>query len=131
MKHATLAILAALFACVTANAQEGTKVAVVSPGRAFQEMQETKDLKQKMESDRQAIQAEGKRRQDEVEEAKKKRTLFNEGTEDFNKANKDLIEKAIGLQTWQEGQAVELDIQPGRKGRQAANLRLRQARASG
>jgi CspA family cold shock protein len=39
--------------------------------------------------------------------------------------------QASGLQTLQEGQAVELDIQPGRKGPQAANLRLRQARASG
>jgi CspA family cold shock protein len=39
--------------------------------------------------------------------------------------------QASGLQTLQEGQAVEFDIQQGRKGSQAANLRPRQARATG
>jgi Skp family chaperone for outer membrane proteins len=97
-----LSVAALVLPARFAAAQDGPRIAIVNPAKVFNEMQETKDLKQKMESDRQAIQAEGKRRQDEVEEAKKKRTLFNEGTEDFNKANKDLIEKAIGLQTWQE-----------------------------
>jgi cold shock protein len=39
--------------------------------------------------------------------------------------------QASGLQTLQEGQAVEFDIQQGRQGPQAANLRPRQARATG
>jgi cold shock protein len=39
--------------------------------------------------------------------------------------------QAGGLQTLQEGQAVEFDIQPGRKGPQATNLRPRQALGSG
>ena len=39
--------------------------------------------------------------------------------------------QASGLQTLQEGQAVEFDIEHGRKGPHAANLRPRQARASG
>ena len=39
--------------------------------------------------------------------------------------------QASGLQTLQEGQAVEFDVEQGRKGLQAANLRPRQARASG
>jgi CspA family cold shock protein len=39
--------------------------------------------------------------------------------------------QASGLQTLQEGQAVEFDIQQGPKGPQATNLRPRQARASG
>ena len=39
--------------------------------------------------------------------------------------------QASGLQTFQEGQAVEFGIEQGRKALQAANVRPRQARASG
>jgi len=85
-----------------AAAQDGPRIATVNPAKVFNEMQETKDLKQKMESDRTAIQNEAKRRSDDLEEAKKKRGIFTEGSEEFSKANKELIEKAVGLQTWQE-----------------------------
>src|SRR3954467_8246431 len=85
-----------------AAAQDGPRIATVNPAKVFNDMKETKDLKQKMESDRTAIQNEGKRRADDLEEAKKKLTIFNEGSEEYNKASKDVIEKAVGLQTWQE-----------------------------
>jgi CspA family cold shock protein len=39
--------------------------------------------------------------------------------------------QASGLPTLQDGQAVEFDIEPGRKGPQATNLRPGQARPSG
>jgi Skp family chaperone for outer membrane proteins len=83
-------------------AQEGPHIGIVNPAKIFNEMQETKDLKQKMENDRQAIQAEAKRRADDLEEAKKARALFTEGTDDFNKKNQEMIRKAVELQVWQE-----------------------------
>jgi Skp family chaperone for outer membrane proteins len=85
-----------------AAAQDSIKIATVNPAKVFNEMQETKDLKQKMESDRQAIQTEGKRRSDELDEAKKARGLFREDSEDFNKKNQEMIKKAVELQVWQE-----------------------------
>jgi Skp family chaperone for outer membrane proteins len=85
-----------------AAGQDGPKIATVNPAKVFNEMQETKDLKQKMENDRQAIQAEGKRRAEELEEAKKARAMLLEGSEDFNKKNQDMIKKAVELQVWQE-----------------------------
>jgi cold shock protein len=39
--------------------------------------------------------------------------------------------QASGLETLQDGQAVEFDIEQGRKGPQATNLRAGQARTSG
>jgi len=96
------AAVAALVAAPFATAQDVPRIAVVNPAKVFNEMQETKDLKQKMESDRQAIQAEAKRRADDLEEAKKARALFTEGSEDFNKKNQEMIRKAVELQVWQE-----------------------------
>jgi cold shock protein len=40
-------------------------------------------------------------------------------------------EQASGLQALREGQAVEFDVEQGRKAPQAANVGPRQARASG
>ena len=85
-----------------ASAQENPRIGIVNPAKIFNEMQETKDLKQKMENDRQSIQAEAKRRADDLEEAKKARALFTEGTDDFNKKNQEMIRKAVELQVWQE-----------------------------
>src|SRR4051794_41086420 len=105
--------LAACLAATPAAAQDAPRIAVVNPAKVFNEMQETKDLKQKMESDRKTITDEGTRRGQEVEDAKKRRALFNEGTDDFNKANKEYLEKVISAQAWQE--LIKADLQRQQK----------------
>ena len=107
------AAVAALVAAPVATAQDGPRIAVVNPAKVFNEMQETKDLKQKMEADRKTITDEGQRRGQEVEDAKKRRALFNEGTDDFNKANKEYLEKVISAQAWQE--LIKADLQRQQK----------------
>jgi Skp family chaperone for outer membrane proteins len=107
------AAVAALVAAPFATAQDNPRIAVVNPAKVFNEMQETKDLKQKMEADRKSITEEGQRRGQEVEDAKKRRALFNEGTEDFNKANKEYLEKVISAQAWQE--LIKADLQRQQK----------------
>jgi Skp family chaperone for outer membrane proteins len=107
------AAVSALVAAPFAAAQDVPRIAVVNPAKVFNEMQETKDLKQKMEADRKTITDEGQRRGQEVEDAKKRRALFNEGTEDFNKANKEYLEKVISAQAWQE--LIKADLQRQQK----------------
>lgn len=85
-----------------AAAQDAVKIATVNPAKVFNEMQETKDLKQAMEAQRKGIEDEAKRRAAEVEEAKKQRDLFNPGTAEFQAKSTDLLKKAIEFQTWQE-----------------------------
>ena len=96
-----------------ASAQDGPHIGIVNPAKVFNEMQETKDLKQKMEADRKTITDEGQRKGAEVEDAKKRRALFNEGTDDFNKANKEYLEKVIAAQAWQE--LIKQDLQRQQK----------------
>ena len=107
-----VAALAAAVA-VPAAAQDAPRIATVNPAKVFSEMQETKDLKQKMEADRKTITDEGQRKGAEVEDAKKRRALFNEGTDDFNKANKEYLEKVIAAQAWQE--LIKQDLQRQQK----------------
>lgn len=102
------AVAALAVASLPAAAQDAPRIATVNPAKVFSEMQETKDLKQKMEADRKTITDEGQRRGQEVEDAKKRRALFNEGTDDYNKANKDWREKVIAAQAWQEMVKQEL-----------------------
>jgi Skp family chaperone for outer membrane proteins len=103
-----LAAVALVLPARFAAAQDNPKIATVNVGKVFNEMQETKDYKQKMESDRQAVENEANRRKAEVEEIRKARSLFNEGTEDYNKKNRELIQKTLEFQTWNQLYNLEL-----------------------
>ena len=85
-----------------ASAQDSAKIASVNLVKVFGEMQETKDLQQKMDADRKALEEELQKRNKELNEVKQQRQLFQEGSDDFNKKNKELIEKTVSLQAWRE-----------------------------
>jgi Skp family chaperone for outer membrane proteins len=102
-------VLPARFAA--ADNHDAPRIATVNTAKVFNEMMETKDLKQKMDSDGKAIKDESDRRENDLKESQKKRDLFNEGTADYDKANKELVEKAIGMRAWQELTKAELQRQ--------------------
>jgi Skp family chaperone for outer membrane proteins len=83
-------------------AQDVPKIATVNLVRVFGEMQETKDLQQKMDAERKSLEDEKANREKQLNEIKQQRTLFTEGSEDFNKKNKELIDKMVSLKAWQE-----------------------------
>src|SRR5438094_634812 len=59
-----------------APAQENTKVGVCNPARVFGEMQETKDLKQKIESQQKQLKADIDARQQKVKDLQAQRDLL-------------------------------------------------------
>jgi Skp family chaperone for outer membrane proteins len=93
-------VLPAPFAAADNN--DAPRIATVNTAKVFQEMMETKDLRQKMDADAKTIKDEGERRENELKEAQKKRELFNEGSTDYDKANRELIKLAIDMRAWQE-----------------------------
>jgi Skp family chaperone for outer membrane proteins len=101
-------LAALLLPAVSACAQT---FAVVNPAKVFNEMQETKDLKQKMEADRKVLEDDEKKKAQDVEEARKARALFNEGTPEFSAKNQEFLKKALDLRVWQELTRAELGRQ--------------------
>jgi Skp family chaperone for outer membrane proteins len=85
-----------------AAAQDGPKIATVNIVKVFSEMQETKDLQQKMDAERVSLENELKKRGKDIEDLQQQRNLLQEGSEDFNKKNRELIEKTVSFQAWRE-----------------------------
>src|SRR5438552_11361787 len=102
----TLAFLAA----GVAHAQDTglVKVAVCSPARVFGDMQETKDLKQKLESDTKSIQAEANARNQKVKDLQAQRDLLKPDSPQYAKADQDFMQEAIQFDTWQKIAAAQL-----------------------
>ena len=100
----TLAVLAValLGAVLPVRAAQGQSIAVVNPAKVFNEMQETVDLKQKLQGERAAIENEEKARVKAVEDSRNAARLFNPGTAEFKAKNQEFMQKAIQLQTWRE-----------------------------
>lgn len=85
-----------------AVAQDVPKIASVNLVKVFGEMQETKDLQQKMDADRKALEDELQKRTKEVNEIKQQRGYLQEGSDEANKKNQELIKKTVELNTWRE-----------------------------
>jgi Skp family chaperone for outer membrane proteins len=92
--------LAALLPAGSASAQD--KIRTVNPGKIFNDMQETKDLKQKITAQSQALNNEQKAREQDLQDSQKRRDLFKPESEDYTKANNELLTKAINFKAWQE-----------------------------
>jgi Skp family chaperone for outer membrane proteins len=97
----TLAVVvAALLPAGVAAAQD--KIRTVNPGKIFNDMQETKDLKQKITAQSQGLQKQQEAYENDLKEAQKRRDLYKPESEDYSKANNELLQKAINYRAWQE-----------------------------
>lgn len=111
-----IALIAALVICLTfaggmAHAQDATRVAVVNPARAFQEMQETKDLKAALENQRKQLEGEVNGRQQKVKDLQAARDLLKPDSTQYQEADKNFMQEAIQFDTWSKITQAQLQGQ--------------------
>jgi len=118
MSTRRITLVAALVTCLTlalsagvASAQEATRVGIVNPARVFGEMQETKDLKAKLEGDRKALEGEVQQRQQKVKDLQAARDLLKDGTPQYQEADKTFMKEAIEFDTWSKITQAQLQGQ--------------------
>ena len=99
-----------------ANAQDA-KIAVCNPARVFGDMQETKDLKQKLENDRKTIEGEVQQRQQKVKDLQAARDLLKPDSAQYQDADQKFMQEAIQFDTWSKITQAQL------QGRQKAQMK--------
>lgn len=101
----SLTLVTALFICLglahSAGAQE-TKIAVCNPAKIFNSMQETKDLKDKMEAQGKDLENQDVAKKKELEALQAKLKMLTPGSAPHEEAQKELIKKAIEYDTWKK-----------------------------
>ena len=108
-----IALLAILVTCLAGSgafAQEA-KIGIVNPARCFAEMQETKDLKAKLENDRKALEAEVNQRQQAVKDLQAARDLFKPDSPQYQEADQKFMKAAIEFDTWSKITQAQLQGQ--------------------
>ena len=95
-----------------AHAQDtSAKIAVCNPARVFGDMQETKDLKASLESQRKQIEGEVQQRQQKVKDLQAARDLLKPDSPQYQKADQDFMQEAIQFDTWSKITQAQLQGQ--------------------
>ena len=100
-------------AAVPGAAFAQAKVAVANPGRIFQEMQETNELKQTLEAERVSLAAQEKERREEVQKLQAQRNQLKPETPQWDDLNNKLMDAATDFQLW--GQRTKLKAERNQK----------------
>jgi Skp family chaperone for outer membrane proteins len=103
-----LIAIAALCFALPAGAQQVAKVATVNAAKVFQEIQETKDLKSKMENDQKTLQAQDLEKNTKIKDLQSARDALKPDAPQYDKANQDLMQAAIDYKVWQQIQGAHI-----------------------
>ena len=97
----SIALMLCLGLASSANAQ-AAKIAVCNPARIFNDMQETKDLKEQMEKTGGDLAQQEKAKGAELQALQEKLKLLTPSSQQYKDAEKELLEKAITFDTWKK-----------------------------
>src|ERR1700761_3755647 len=89
------AMLALLCISTMLSAQTAPKIAVANPAKIFNELQETKDLKAKMDDDGKTLQATDADKRQKLKDLQAQRDTLKEGTPQYDDLNKQLMEASV------------------------------------
>lgn len=92
-------------------AQQALKIAVVDTARVFNDMQETRDLKQKLDADRRTIEATDRQKGEELRAKKEARDQLKTDSPQFQARNDEYLRAAIEYKAWQELTKIEVERQ--------------------
>jgi Skp family chaperone for outer membrane proteins len=90
-----------------------SKVAIANPVKIFNDIQETNDLKARMQSDQKNIEAENLRRQTQLNDLKAQRDSLKPDSPQYAEKNKALLDASIQYEVW--GRLTNMEIQRQQK----------------
>lgn len=106
-KRAFLSVMVLLLASPLALAQ--TKVGIANPVRIFSELQETKDLKQKLDNDRRQLEATEKDKRQRLQDLQQRRDAIKPDAPQWSELNRELEGAVIEFQVWQQVSKVNFE----------------------
>jgi Skp family chaperone for outer membrane proteins len=89
------------------------KVAVANPAKIFNDIQETKDLKAKMENERKTLEAAELEKRTKLRDLQAQRDALKPDSADYARLNKDLLQATIEFEVW--GRMQQADVQRQQK----------------
>lgn len=89
------------------------RIGVVNPSRVFQDMKETKDLRAKLESRRQELQATEAEKRKTIDDLKRARANLKPDSPQYNDISRQFEQASAEFQTW--GQVTRMDAEREQK----------------
>lgn len=100
IKFAAIALCLVAFCASAASAAEPIKVAIANPGRIFSEMQELKDRRAKMESEKNLLEGVDREKREQIKAMEAARDALKVETPQYQEKNAELLKASIEYETW-------------------------------
>lgn len=96
-----------------AQSAQPTKVAIANPAKIFQQLQETNDLKAKMENTRKTLEQQEFERRQKIKDLEAQRNQLKPDAPAYQERQHELLQATMEFQVW--GQMMQADVQREQK----------------
>ncbi len=113
MKRSLIVALVLLSSMAVTAVTFAQSIATANPAKIFNEMDETKDLKEKLESESKKLVDQQKAKEEELKGLGESLKVLSPGAPQYYESRKNLIQKAVELDTWKK--VIQAQIQDSQK----------------